>query len=140
MSEWEVYLWLKLDGFKFFLWSFFIIAFTAVSLFAVMWLIQDESARSLSRYGEADKDYVNALVGKTVSGRFFRLTLPIVIIVVFPALAIPSTKEYAVIKVLPKIVNSDFAQEAVGDARMIYDVAKNYLKETLKVEAPDAKG
>lgn len=112
MSEWEVYWWLKLSDFR----GILMIGSSLIgsAIFAGALIPTPEKPRRL----------------------FWLLPLLPLLITGF---VLPSTQQYAVIKVLPKIVNSDFAQEAVGDARMIYDVAKNYLKETLKVEAPDAK-
>ena len=45
------------------------------------------------------------------------------------AIATPSTKNYPVIKVLPKVVNSEAVQKDIPE---LYDLAINYLKKELK--------
>lgn len=128
MSEWEVYWWLKLDAIG--------VALTILSILLVIvngfCLIAPLDSVCLS--DEKNKEEAKKVIMWGVK------IIPVTLLVIVTAVLAPSTKEYAVIKVLPKVVNSDFAKEAVGDAKMIYDVAKNYLKETLRVEAPDAKG
>jgi len=48
---------------------------------------------------------------------------------------IPTKQEAAVIYLLPKICNSEIAQELPGDLKSLYDMAKEYLKSL----APEKK-
>lgn len=113
MSEWEVYCWMMLENVQFSLCTIFISS--------IVWMVA---------------------VSIICTGEFEKLKPPLITFVVILALncVIPNSKQYAVIKVLPAVVNSDFAKEATGDSKMIYDMARDYLKNMLKVEAPDAKG
>lgn len=45
---------------------------------------------------------------------------------------IPNSKQYAMIKVFPKIINSDVAQDIQNDFPELYKMAKEYLKDMLK--------
>ena len=46
----------------------------------------------------------------------------------FIGMLLPSTKEYAVIKVFPKISNSKFVEEIKKDVPELYDMAKQAIK------------
>lgn len=55
----------------------------------------------------------------------------ITIVIGLSAAAMPSTKQYAAIKVIPLIVNSDAAKKIATDASDIYSMGIKALKEVL---------
>ena len=54
------------------------------------------------------------------------------LIILFISVLLPSSKQYALIKILPQIANSDTATELQQDVPEMYSMAKDYLKEILK--------
>lgn len=131
MSEFEVYVWLMLDSISnWFVWMC-LIGTLIVSGFGVSGLYH-------LMYGSEFNDEESLNKSKASFGVVKKLACWLAILTLGGVFT-PSSKQYAVIKVLPAVVNSDFAKEASGDSKMIYDMARDYLKNMLKVEAPDAK-
>lgn len=65
-------------------------------------------------------------------GRFSRLSVYAALIVVATALTLlPSTKQMAAIKGIPAIVNSEAAKEISSDAKELYKLGVDTLKEKL---------
>lgn len=113
MTEAQVYLWVMLGNIQacFILIMF---VFGVIGLFTSGFLIE-------------------AVVVKRCSRKLllFLLLWILYIPIFLGTFLIPDSKQYALIKVFPKIVNSDFSKELTGDAKEMYNMAKSYLKETM---------
>lgn len=49
------------------------------------------------------------------------------------AVLIPTTRQFALIYIIPKVVNSDFVQKDIpAESREIYELGKDILKQTIK--------
>lgn len=121
MTEWQVYLWLTLDSVKV-LFVFFVCISTLVAFVSIVYVVN-----KIDYYpDEKDWKFAKRCFGIAIKSVCFAIAF------LCAALLIPSTKQYAVIKVFPKIVNSDFAKEATGDAKDMYEMAKSYLNEKMK--------
>lgn len=87
------------------------------------------SACSFMSYSDSDRKTAKMAVGGVRS--VFVPALLIALALNF----VPTSKQYAMIKIFPKIANSDIAKEMPQDAKEIYQMAKDYLKSMVKVEA-----
>jgi hypothetical protein len=108
MTELQVYLWLKLDGIRNSLFFLSVIVSTGHYFIALMTFLESPPESHI-------------ILNKLILG----LCLFLIVL----AIAIPSTKNYAVIKVLPKVVNSEAVQKDIPE---LYDLAIKYLKKELK--------
>lgn len=118
MTESQVYWWLMLDnisGFFFFVGILYLLFLmgTIITLFILF----------------TNEDDVDPKKAKKL---IFILTLFLPLFI--SSLFVPNSKQYAMIKVFPKIVNSDIAKEIPEDMKGMYDMAKDYMKEILKVD------
>ena len=112
MSEMQVYMWLILDNVStiFIILAIFGTAFVgfAVSFCTVI--------------GFTDRE----------PKLFFAwLLVPMIIPIILLATFTPTSKQYAMIKVFPQIINSDIAQDIPEDMNTMYTMAKDYMKEML---------
>lgn len=116
MTSWQVYWWLKLDGFKdFFATVAFFSFFTAIITFIIY------KGMSCSEYEDTREQAC-----KLKSYKIFAIILIISTILYY---ILPSTKQMATIYILPKIANSEIAKELPDDLKDMYDMAKEYLKD-----------
>ena len=80
-------------------------------------------------YGKNENEHVPLWLGG-IGTVFFSLLLMFSIIV---QIFVPTTKEMAMIKITPAIVNSDFVQEDLPkETKELYSMAKQYLQEKVK--------
>lgn len=110
---------LKLDDLRL---LFMIVSLSSVLIFAVtavVWGLQADEGKikaSLTAKSICKK----ALISSVVCG--------------FLAVILPSTKQMAMIKVIPMVVNSEIVHTMSNDAKQIYELAINALKEKLTIE------
>lgn len=117
ITEWEIYYILKLDSLAVFCVvlsiCFGIFAFVS----AVAWVANS-----------TEKEYETA---ENCKKRFFRATI-VFFVALFIAFVTPTTKEIAMIKVIPAIANSEAVETLKGDAKDLYNLGMNAVKEKLK--------
>lgn len=114
MTELQVYLWLMLDNIK--VTSTVMAAFIA-SFFSLTTIILYAGVHI-----EGKLEYKKpALIGTIISS--------VMILMLFCTCLIPTTKQYAAVKVLPKMVNSELVKDMQQDMPEMYQIAKEYLKE-----------
>lgn len=117
MTEFQVYWWLKLDG--------IIQLGTALSCILLL-------TTCLIIFGWVDEgDEVDEKMNKLYRTLLTIFSLLLVLTVIATKL-IPSTKEYAIIKVLPVVSNSQLLGDIKKDIPHVYELAKEALKEKLK--------
>jgi len=109
MTESQVYWWLMLDNIS-----------TGLAVFAILIGVVSAVATCV------------ALANQEKYGLL--MLMPVSLLCIALACLIPNSKQYAVIKILPKIANSDFAAQVPKDMQTMYDMAKDYLKEKLTEE------
>lgn len=117
MTEAQIYFWLMLDNISGFFVAAMII-YGLIMLFATLVILIQVNE------GCMDKKHLILL----------RLWI---IFPIFTAGAVftPTSQQYAVIKILPKIANSEFVtKEVPADMKDMYGMAKEYLKEKLEVK------
>ena len=73
---------------------------------------------------------------RVLFGRILKWLTPALVASVLTLVFVPSTKEMAVITVVPAIANSEKVQK---EATELYDLAKDYLKKTLNTDKPEKK-
>ena len=112
MTEMQVYWWLMLDNLQIF-GQIVGIIIGAFSLVVGIMLIMEETL--------GNKCY-------------FKITLIsiLIILLVSPIMLIPNSKQYAMIKVFPKLANSELVAEMQEDVPEMYAMAKECMKEMLE--------
>ena len=118
MTEWQVYLWLMLDNLQF-VWFVFLVL-------GVLSVIAIPVSYECSGYKEE--------VGMKCLKFFTIPSMTLLLIAVIVTLFIPSSKQYAMIKVFPKMANSEMATELQQDVPEMYQMAKDYMKDLLTKE------
>ena len=88
-------------------------------------------------YGEAATKN-NSLCKKVAS--YFKITVPLFIVILTIKSLIPTTKEAAFIYVAPAIVNNQDLQKTIKKLPELSGLGLEYLGEILKQEIKDAKG
>lgn len=120
ITEWEMYWILTLDGLH---WTFVLFALVSAIIYGIariVWMACDTE----------DMD----------SDRFFRVikcSLISCIVCLIPAVFLPTTKEMAMIKVVPMITNSEIVSQMPADAEVLYRMGIEAIKEKL-TEKKDA--
>ena len=120
ISEWEMYWILRLDGLY---GTFVVLALVSAIIFCIAGGVCMASDIE-------DEDYA----------RFFRVikcSLISCIVCLIPAVFLPTTKEMAMIKVVPMIANSEIVREMPADAGVLYRMGVEAIKEKL-TEKKDA--
>jgi len=135
MTGFDVWLWLKLDAISGLVWALgFAILILACTgqIAARLWraeLPRNPNPNDITwANGVLLKSWVWAVVG---------------VILVVAGVLCPSTKQYAVIKILPQVANSKFVSEELpADAKEMYDTFKAWTKEQMRApeEAEPVKG
>lgn len=121
ITESSIYWILKLDEIRgvFVVGSIVVGVFACLSLFA--WGIHSM---------ETIYDQENCVGGKAARKYFFCSAI-IAALLSIPVVLIPSTKQMAMIKVIPMIANSEIVGEMSADAKEIYKLGINAIKEQL---------
>lgn len=121
ITESNVYWILKLDDIR----GVFVIGLIAVGVFACL---------SLFAWGinsmETSFDKENSAGGKAARKYFFCSAI-IVALLAIPATLLPTTKQMAMIKVIPAIANCEIVGEISADAKELYRMGINAIKEQL---------
>lgn len=120
ITEWEMYWILKLDGLHMTFVLFALVSAITLGIAGIVWMSCDTE----------DND----------SDRFFRVikcSLISCIVCLIPAVFLPTTKEMAMIKVVPMITNSEIVREMPVDAKVLYRMGIEAIKEKL-TEKKDA--
>ena len=124
ISGWAVYLVLKLDDIRGVFLAGTIASGVITALLAVM----------LASYGITGDDPEDRERGIATwllrnllkAASMFLLFLTVTIL-------IPTTRQFALIYIIPKVVNSDFVQKDIpAESREIYELGKDILKQTIK--------
>ena len=122
MEWYHIYLWTRLDAIQMVFGITAIIIGVAVTIVAIIFGIQkmdgDEDAAKVAKRG----------LGKLVL--WF-------IIVTFPALLIPTSKDFAMMYVIPRIAKSEPIKK---DLPELYDMAIGELKNMIKNKSKELKG
>jgi MFS superfamily sulfate permease-like transporter len=124
MNESMIYWWTRLDSIS---ETFTVLAFlfgvASIALF-ITWAISKDLGNG---YGEDDIDNRRAKLAMSFIPRALVAT------VIFWVISIltPTSKDYAMILVVPKIADSEISQQIQKDMPEIYKVAKDTLKEML---------
>ncbi len=125
MNTFEVYLWLQLDG----ICTFCAVAGTMLTTISIILLIV--SLINKHTYKTSKRNGYNCFVSEKAvykTCKHLSLITSIGVLFIIMSIFIPTTKQYAIIKVLPQIVNSDIAKQMPDDFKEIYDIAKGALK------------
>lgn len=124
MNELELYLILKLNAI---IWifalttAFFVIYSTAI-------LIGHFITRELNETRSGER-IVNSFIRWEKKARWAWATIPLAIIFFIATLSIPTTKQYVIMKVIPKIVNNEKVQDLPDN---LLDFVNGWLKENTK--------
>ena len=121
ITESQIYWILKLDEIR----GVFVIGLIAVGVFSCLSLIA-WGFQSI----DASFDQENIERSKAARKYFFRSAI-IAALLSIPTSLIPSTKQMAMIKVIPMIANSEIVGEMSADAKEIYKLGINAIKEQL---------
>lgn len=113
MSEWTIYLWTRLDSFSF--------TFGLICWVLLIGLCISTTINALERRDGGGANW----------GIFIKLWL-LFVLMAFLSCLIPTTKEFAMINVIPKLANSEISQQVQKDMPEIYTMAKDALKEMIK--------
>ena len=116
MSEFEVYLWTRLDSIEI---VFGLIAWTYwfACIIATIWICVLRSGN------EYDKPRV---IKFSISKMWIGFVL-----IAFISCVFPNSKEYAMIKVIPRIANSELSAQNQKDVPELYQIAVSALKEKI---------
>lgn len=119
----EIYWILKLDAIQnvFLIFSIFTGVFGLAMV--ICWGVNSITACDLD--DEKVKEFAEAC-----KKRFF-ITVPILALLVIATAMIPTTKQMAAIKVIPAIANSEIVGELSADAKELYRMGINAIKEQL---------
>ena len=120
MSEWTIYLWMVLNNLK----SDELILGVIFGIGSVGGVCRAFSVAKWDEY--ANPKNPEKMVS---SGLKWVLTTFILLAVFF--VFVPSGKQFAMIKILPMVANSEIAKELPADAKEMYSMAKESLKEML---------
>ena len=116
MTEMQVYWWLMLDNISF-VGGFIGCIVGGVSTFGIIGIT------------------VSAITGE-MSTKYlvtWYIYVPLIILCILTAF-IPNSRQYAMVKVFPKIANNEVVREIPDDMIDMYSVAKKYMKRMLKEE------
>ena len=105
---------------------------TAVSLISVIFIIASIIASCIvvgERHSTLNDD------GKLILPIKFLISSIIILVVCATLLVfVPTTKEYAVIKILPKIANDEVLNTLSQDGKELYRLTVDYLKEQVTIK------
>ena len=119
MTEFEVYLWTRLD------------LFHSDGFILCCMLLGVLGCSALAFFAKAKWDDYSNVQNLPDCISAIKKNVLLWLAVMFLASLTPTSRDYALIKVLPKLANSDFAKEVPADMKDVYRMAKDYLKEKL---------
>ena len=132
ISGWTVYLVLKLDAIR----GMFLIGTITSGVIAALLTVMLVSYR-ITKDPPEDRDcrivtYLFRSILKTASVFLLFLVLTVLI---------PTTRQFALIYIIPKVVNSDFVQKDIpAESRELYELGKDILKQTIKEWRNESRG
>jgi len=119
MNESMIYLWTRLNG----IWN--------VAMFGCVFFGIASVVLTVAYFVHAtDEEYNKKEL--SVLRKFFPSVPLIWFVCVIAAVFVPTSKEYAMMKVLPKMANSQMAQDVQKDIPELYQMAKDALREMIK--------
>ena len=132
ISGWQVYMILKLDAIR----GMFLTGTIISGVIAVLLTVMLVSYR-ITEDPPDDRDrrivtylFRNILKAASMFLLFFMLTV-----------LIPTTRQFALIYIIPKVVNSDFVQKDIpAESRELYELGKDMLKQTIKEWRNESRG
>ena len=132
ISGWQVYMILKLDAIR----GMFLTGTIISGVIAVLLTVMLVSYR-ITEDPPDDRDrrivtylFRNILKAASVFLLFFMLTV-----------LIPTTRQFALIYIIPKVVNSDFIQKDIPEeSRELYELGNDILKQTIKEWRNESRG
>lgn len=119
MSEWTIYFWTRLDGVLGVSIGIAIVS----GILSLISTLMYPCCKASPEYNKQELAFCKAFVPKVQI--IFVLSLLV-------ALLLPTQKEFALIKVLPKLANSQLSQDIQKDIPEMYAMAKNALKDMIK--------
>jgi hypothetical protein len=123
MSEWTVYLWTVLNNLKSEgLILGVIVGVGIIGAFCRVFAV-----------GKWD-EYMNPKNPEKMISSGLKWAFTTFILMALFSVFVPSGKQFAMIKILPIVVNSEIAKELPADAKEMYSMAKESLKEMLDVK------
>lgn len=124
ISGWAVYLILKLDAIR----GVFVAGTITSGVIAAILVVMLVSYRLTEDYPE-DRD-------RRIVTYLFRNILKaasVFLLCLITTVLIPTTRQFALIYIIPKVVNSDFVQKDIpAESRELYELGKDMLKQTIK--------
>ena len=117
----EIYWILKLDDIQ----CVLIFLTVVVGVYCLMMLIIYGLTRSIAYDDKKEEKTV-----KFCAKQFF-ITVPVFMVLLLIGTLIPTTKQMAAIKVIPAIANSEIVGEMSNDAKELYRMGVNAIKEQL---------
>jgi len=116
MSHWMIYWWIKLDDLQNASSIFMLLLTIALVALTIAWFIN-----------KANKNPV----WKTIRNFWF-IVMPLCVCFLFLAIFLPSTKQFAVIYLTPKVVNNEDVRELAGDGmKVMKHKLQQWLDENL---------
>ncbi len=124
LNWWQIYLWLKLDTMQDFCFCFpvFVVVFICIYVFIFGNLLEDTNR-----------------VLKFFKSKLLKILIFLSIIFLILGGFLPSSKQFALIYVLPKIVNSKTVQEIFNDTDETMTLLLKYAKEELRDKLKENK-
>jgi hypothetical protein len=124
MNELDVYLWTRLDSIRFVVcliaWTYWLASFVATIWICVL--------RSGNEYKEP----------KVIKFSLAKMWIGFVLIA-FISCIFPTSREYAMIKVIPRIANSELSAQIQKDVPELYQIAMAALKEKIAPKETKSK-
>lgn len=136
ITPWEMYWFVKFDDIHSFLSPIIVIDTIVIILLGICCFISllvcaDDTIASDKQFKKVRKSVHKITLVSTVIFLIFSSTNTL----------LPTTKQMAVIKILPAIVNSEFMQkELPAEAKELYILAKEYIKDQIKEEPVVSQG
>ena len=119
MNEWTIYLWTRLDG----IWNVSMFGSVFLGIASVMLCIAYFVHLTDEEYNKKELSVLRKLFP----------SVPVIwVLCLLAAVFVPTSKEYAMMKVLPKLANSEISQQIQKDMPEMYTLAKDALKEMIK--------
>lgn len=102
------------------------VGFLGGLILLTIWAVKLYSKGQIVMYPNANNKEEEAAV--EMCKEITKRTKWIIITCLFVTVLLPSQKEIAAIVILPKIVNSEIAQDLPGDFKEMYELAKDYIE------------
>ena len=138
MTYFQAYLLTRLDSFQHLLGAIQVVAGILIfvnivaQIICLVWIYEEEEEE------EEEKNKASIFCKKVSS--YFKITIPLFIVILVIKSLIPTTKEAAFIYVAPAIVNNQDIQKTIKKLPELSGLGLEYLGEVLKEEIKEAKG